>query len=468
MNSTGNRVHWCWIAVLVCAPAALAQQDAPQSAQTTKPLPAKQQMIQDRIRRLEDRMFRLYEKLAETEPENAAKLSAALERIGQADIDDRVERLVGMLADDARLLRAHDEQQQLLADLEGIRALLMQRRDADAHQGRMEQLGQYRREVEQLLEEQRRLRHGAADSAGDPEDAADRQRDTADKTGDLAARMRGGQQQPDGGPAGQPAPGQQNVEQARRHMDDAAEDLDRRDHGSATEDQDRAVDELNEARRRLEDELQQLRREERQELLRDLEGRFAEMLSRQLAINADTAAIRARGAPHLTRPDLLRVAELVGRQQELAAEAGTCLHILREEGTTIAFPRIVEQIRLDMNLAAERMSGLQIGPLTQAIQEQIVEALRDLIEAVQRLQEQDERHVGQEGQQGDEPPLLPQSAELKLLRAAQLRINRRTAATEQARQDGTEPADRIAQVARQLADRQREVAEIAGAMRERQ
>ena len=68
MKRTVNRLNLCWITPLVSAACAMAQQDAQQPAETTKPLPAKQEMIRDRIRRMEDRMFRLYEKLAETEP----------------------------------------------------------------------------------------------------------------------------------------------------------------------------------------------------------------------------------------------------------------------------------------------------------------------------------------------------------------------------------------------------------------
>ncbi|HUU82483.1 MAG TPA: DUF4175 family protein [Phycisphaerae bacterium] len=602
MKPTPRFIKVLWTALLACAASAFAQQDAPQPTEITKPLPAKQQMIQDRIRRLQDRMFRLYEKLAETEPDNAAKLSAALERIGRSDIDDKVEELVAMLADDAQLLRAHDEQEQLLADLEGVLTLLMQHGDAENRRQRIEQLRRLGRELEELLEEQQQQRsdasrsaaaarragqigqalqrldklieqqqaqreaadespadqspqaatdqqqlaeqadqlaqdvrdiepvpdaeaapdaqeptgqaadsidsaaenmRGAADKVeqgdtsgarqeqdqalddlrrarhrlqeeaerlseetppGDPTDAGTEQRKTADKTGDLADRMKGAQ--PGGRAEQQPAPGQQNVEQAQGHMLDAADDLDRQNPDEATEDQDRAIDELNDARRQLEDELHQLRREERAELLRDLEGRFAEMLSRQLAINTDTVAIHARGTPALTRPDRLRVAELAEGQRELAAEAGTCLHILQEEGTTIAFPRVVEQIQQDMSVAADRLSSLSVGPLTQAIQEQIAAALRELIEAVQRKQDQEGQPDGQEGQPGDSSPLLPPSAELKLLRAAQVRINVRTATAEQARQAEEEPAQEVCRVVRQLEDRQGELARIASEMRE--
>jgi hypothetical protein len=252
-------------------------------------------------------------------------------------------------------------------------------------------------------------------------------------------------------------------------MSDAADNLDNEDPGGAVDDQDRAIDELREARRQLEDELHQLRREERQELLRDLGGRFAEMLSCQLAINADTAAIHARAVPDLARPDRLQVAELADQQRDLAEAAATCGHILQEEGTTVAFPQIVEQIGRDMNTVADRLGQLMIGPLTQAIQSEIATALGDLIEAVKRTQEQARpgEQQGGRGQQGGQPSLLPPSAELKLLRATQLRINDRTATLEQTRQGGGERAEQIGQALRQLEERQREVADMAQAMRER-
>ncbi|MHC4065107.1 MAG: coiled-coil domain-containing protein, partial [Planctomycetota bacterium] len=574
---------------------------------------------------LEDRMFRLREKLAEGEPDSAAKLAKALERLGEAEVDAKVERLIELLADDARLFRAGTLQEELLDDLESVLGVLLLRSDPDARRQRMELLEQYRQEVGDVLEAERALRSEAAHAAatarraqqiadalrridrligeeaavaeasqaapgedptrlpadeqqrlagearqlgedvraidegntaagpddagqeaqpgagqataeaseaiesaaermddaaaalgrddaaaaaGDQEEAlehldrarhrlqqeaqrlaeqdegsasasaADRQRDLAGRTGDLANRMSGGQrgggrQQPGDqeggrGAQGEPAPGQQNVEQARQNMEDAAEDLDRERPQEAARDQDWAVEELEEAIEKLQDELQQLRREERQELLSDLESRFVEMLNRQLAVNADTVAIFERSGGGLARADRLRVAQLAEEQEDLADAAATCLHILEEDGTTIVFPRVMGQLGDDMTTVARRLLGLRLGALTQSLQREIATTLSELIDAVRRLQQSEEQRQqqGQPGEPSEEAPLLPGSAELKLLKAAQLRINRRTGATQEARSAGTEPAEDIARLLGELEYRQRKVAGMAREMRD--
>ena len=85
----------CLIATLVLM--SLAGDLFGQQGPDDKPINAlatKQQMILDRIARLEEHMFRLREKLAEVEPENAEKLGEALSRTGELEVKERIERLV--------------------------------------------------------------------------------------------------------------------------------------------------------------------------------------------------------------------------------------------------------------------------------------------------------------------------------------------------------------------------------------
>ncbi|MHC4067671.1 MAG: hypothetical protein ACYSUI_24650, partial [Planctomycetota bacterium] len=156
------------IALLLCCAAAggqTGQERTGGSGPEVKPLAAKQEMLRDRLRRLEDRMFRLREKLAEGEPDSAAKLAKALERLGEAEVDAKVERLMELLADDTRLFRAGTLQQELLDDLESVLSVLLLRSDPDARRQRMELLEQYRQEVGDVLEAERALRSEAAHAA---------------------------------------------------------------------------------------------------------------------------------------------------------------------------------------------------------------------------------------------------------------------------------------------------------------
>lgn len=303
---------------------------------------------------------------------------------------------------------------------------------------------------------------------------------TADQTRDLADKMRQGDSQQGGEnqqgdpqqsqPPGEQAPGAQQVERAEREMRGAQEDLEQGEPEDATEKQDRAIEQLEEAQQALEDELNQLRKEDREETLRDLESRFRAMAAKQRTINDETASLDEIGVDAFRRPEALKVAELAADQTDLAEKAATCLHILEEEGTTIVFPRIVEQLGQDMTDVARRLEAKQVGLLTQTMQQEVLDTLEQLTEAVQRMQRENEQQQMQQQQQqqdNENTPLLPTSAELKLLRASQLRVNTRTEAIEQTRREQGEPDADIARALDGAARRQLECTEIAEQMRER-
>jgi len=162
-------------------------------------------------------------------------------------------------------------------------------------------------------------------------------------------------------------------------------------------------------------------------------------------------------------------AELAAAEHALAEKAATCLHILEEEGTTIVFPRIVEQLAQDMADVADRLDEVQIGLLTQTMQTEVLDTLEQLIGAVQQMQRENEQQQMQPQQSQDEQntPLLPTSAELKLLRASQLRVNSRTQAIEQTRSEEGASAEGLSKVLEGASRRQMECTEIAEQMRER-
>ena len=285
-----------------------------------------------------------------------------------------------------------------------------------------------------------------------------------------------------GGARGQPGtpgvqgesspPGQQSLDQAQQEMGEAAEALEQSNPQEATPSQDQAIQQLEQARKELEEALNQLRQEEREETLRDLEGRFREMLLKQRAINESTARYDQLGRDNFTRAEHLQLADLSAQEQTLSEDAASCLHILDEDGTTIVFPNVVGHLSEDMSTVADRLAAYQVGALTQAIEQEIVETLEQLLGAVQRMR-QDNEQQGMSVQISDagQSPLLPQSAELKLLRASQLRVNTRTAAIEEdvttIENRSTQTGSDLIGVFRAVAARQVECARIAKEMRDR-
>ncbi len=275
-----------------------------------------------------------------------------------------------------------------------------------------------------------------------------------------------GQQKADSQQPPQPdTPGRQNVQQAGKHMEDAAEDLDKENVPKAATDEQKAVNELEKAQKELEEALDQLRKEQQEEILRGLESRFRAMLSRQLIINKGTGDLQDKGPTKWVHGDELALAGLAKDETKLADDAGQALHILKEEGTTIVFPQIVGQLQQDMIEVSRRLGEKKTGDSTQRVQTDIVNTLKELIDAIKELRKELQGAQGGGGGGGgnnNNPPLLPNSAELKLLRSCQERVNRQT---EDFEKDNGSAGDK--RDLGRIADRQREVAEMARKMNER-
>jgi hypothetical protein len=270
-----------------------------------------------------------------------------------------------------------------------------------------------------------------------------------------------------GSPAAPPAPGADNMRQAGQHMKNAGDKLERNKPAAATRDQEKAIEELEKAQAELQESLDQLRREEQEEMLAGLEQRFRTMLLEQKAINSATSDLDGR-RQQWARSDELNLAGLSERQSRLQGEAAKAFNILTEAGNAVVFPQIVAQVRDDMADAARRLGEKQTGRATQEIQAGIVQAIEELIAAVEQRQKDGPPPAGEGagmaggGQQSDSP-LLPGSAELKLLRSCQVRVNTQT----QQLQASTPPDHDAVERARRLSARQEQLADMARKMSDR-
>ncbi len=333
-------------------------------------------------------------------------------------------------------------------------------------------LGAARKDQEGAIEDLRRAlqrlekRHSAARDKLDYDKQAAAQRGTEAKTGKLAERMAGGQGTGSQGASqaaqqqSQPAPGTQNVQQAQKRMQQAADGLDCKDPAEAGDQQDKALDELQQAQRQLEDALRQLQREQQQETLAALEGRFRAMLAKQLEINKTTVALDQTRQDHWRRADELKLSELSKEQHGLGDEAAKVVRVLEQDATTVVFPRIVDQIRQEMYDVSDRLADKKVATVTQTMQAEIAATLKDLIDALKQ-----QRGGGGGGQGGagcaGKMALLPGSAELKLLRSCQVRVKNQTETLdEQRRQQPAPRADLTARM-KDLSQRQNELARMA-------
>ncbi len=225
-------------------------------------------------------------------------------------------------------------------------------------------------------------------------------------------------------------PGRNEVEQARQELEKAIEELKRKRLDDASEHQDDAIAKLQQAKEKLEEILRQLREEEQELLLAGLEARFQKMLALQLVVHEATTGLAATPRNEWGSRHFGRARELANQEDEIALEAARALALLREEGSSVAFPEAIEQLQDDMRTVARRLETPDVGELTQMVQRDIIEALEELIEALQREMEKkgDQSQNSPQNGQGQPPEfaLVDKLAELKMLRSLQMRVNRRT------------------------------------------
>ncbi|HEX5137337.1 MAG TPA: hypothetical protein VFY93_10210 [Planctomycetota bacterium] len=257
---------------------------------------------------------------------------------------------------------------------------------------------------------------------------AEEQKKTAEDTDELLKKMKqeAGRQGEEGS-----TPGEQGVEGAKGAMQRAERNLRGRSANRANKDQKEAIERLEKAKQELEDILRQLREEEQLMLLEALERRFDRMRQQQTKIFKETLSLnlRLKDSPTPPRAVVDKGQQLGDGEAELAVEAEKVLDILREEGSTIVIPDVIRDMKRDLEGLAARLKKLDAGDYTQAVQQDVIETLNQLIEVIK--EELDRKQGGQEGggdgQEGDEDEnLLPTSAELKMLKSLQERVNKRT------------------------------------------
>ncbi len=311
------------------------------------------------------------------------------------------------------------------------------------------------------------------------------QRETADKTDTLSNDMQSGGSEGNAGDQGgdkkgagqkkndqggsqqssQDTPGQDSVEQAVPLQQEAADKLDEENSDAAVEKQKEALDKLNQAKNELDDRLEQLRKEQQEEFLAALESRFRAMLGRQLECNKATTRLGELGTENWKRSDQLELAELSQKQRWVGQQADEAYFLLVEEGTTVILPTLVEQVRDDATHVADRLAAADAGMNVRMTQADLEQVLRDIIDAIKKKQEELDSEGGGGGGGGNSP-LLPGSAELKLLRACQVRVNLSTERLQVESEDANQSPDEITRALKRLSKRQADVAEMAKDMHE--
>ncbi len=263
-----------------------------------------------------------------------------------------------------------------------------------------------------------------------------------------------------------------SLKSASESMESASKNLKQKNATSASADQKQAEEQLMAAQKEIEKRLAELGEKPEDEALERLETLFAEMLARQQPVTTQTVQFHQEhenAASELRRAERITLRRLSQEESELAVMAGRALELIEADGTTISFPATVEDLKSSLVRIAGRIEQQETGPATQTAQREVEKTLEELIEALKMARKSGSSSSGQGG--NSKPCLLPSTAELKLLRQMQLRVNRQTTELHVAKGQGELDAARkeeiqrlagmqvkIADMVREIINRQQETA----------
>lgn len=437
-----------------------------------------QEQLAEKYRRFEDVLLRMAEVKAAEDPQRAALLRKVVTESKDQLVTMQFERLVGLLSQ-GRLALATENQQEVIADLKKLLDLLLSEDRAKRLENKKARLRDMIKQVNKIIRRQRSLR-AQTERRGDPKRLAGQQGDLSERTGRLAEQMKAaggqnqgsgksesdksgepregetpegkgpgqspgkgqgkgqpegkGQEQPPGQPGESPPSGESSAEQrleaARQRMREAQKKLEEARREQAAEKQEAALQELEQAKADLEEVLRQLREEELKRMLAVLEARFRKMLKMQMDVLEGTRRLAVIPPPRRDRSTEIQSGRLSRSESLIDVEADKALVLLHEEGTAVALPEAVEQMREDIQQTVLRLAQVKTDEITLALEQDIVAALEEMIAALKKAQQELEQkqqpsNPPPSGQQ-KEPSLIDRLAELKMIRSLQMRVNRRT------------------------------------------
>jgi hypothetical protein len=506
-----------------------AQPPPPPAAAET--LARREAELTRRYLELERSFLRLADILAATDPRRATVLREAFDQARDAEVGDRLGEIVKLL-EAGQLLKAGASQESTIEQFRGLLDLLEEggqdrtfadtKRELRQFLGRVTKLIARQRDIEGSTEagaaedrtaaRQRDAAEDAAQLAKAMEQLIERQEDAERAAGGRPGARPPEGEPPDEQPGGKPGqhdeqrpdegqrsddsgePGEatgkageanadepdagdderarerrtrRRLQAAEARMRQAAERLDRARRKEARAEQEKAIEELESARAELEEILRQMREEEVERLLVQLETRIRTMLKAERGIR--DAALNLVGAEAMSRREQQLEAARLGREQdEVTAEATRAILLMRDDGSAVAIPQALGQVRDDSAEAATRLARGDLTPATLEITAELVTGLEELLAAVEksRRDEPQRQQAGEGGGRPAEPgeqPLVDKLAELKMLRSLQVRVNARTDRFSRLLDAGAEQAVEAELVAAlgRLAERQRAIEQAA-------
>jgi hypothetical protein len=441
-----------------------------------------QEILARQFRDFEKALLRVAQRLeTSNKPEDrdqAAKLKKAIQLASDSQVDNKFEKLIGILKSSKALsiqeIKGAMEQNKMLADdIQAIINLLLADSREDEIKKEKKRLEDLIKKLEEIIRKQKVVRAQTESGKMEKKPLIESQKKVTKSTADLARDMKKdpkgddakngdgkgdkGDGKGDGkGSPGQPSagddkkgekkppmpgdddkplmpgyPGRKQVQDANEYQKKAEQGLEKEDREDASTNQSKALKALEEARKKLEEILRQLREEELERLLANLQARLEHMLAMQIEVRDGTVRIfKAIEETPDKRPDRLheqKALQLSDREHKIADEATKAIQLLEAEGSAVAFPEVFVQVREDMRHVTRRLGKADVGSVTQVIEEDIIATLKEMIEALKKAQQQLQANKSNSNSNPRQnKKLLDLLAELKMIRSMQVRVNSRT------------------------------------------
>ena len=496
----------------------------PVSPAPNSQLAERERALSNQMRELEATFLRLADLLDTTDPRRAATLRSAFEQARELEVTNRLDTIVELL-EKGQLLKASTGQDAAIDRLRELLAVLESGENRKTVTDSKKKVKEFLGRINNLIARQMGL-EGTTEAGGNPDEIAKKQNILENDTQTLAedvdvfrresANAAGIKPQGDSddkppsesakdGSSNESSEGQggengnspnqgsdsgekesseqepqgndevsradrtnRRLETARSRMQEAREKLDAVEPQAARKEQEKALAELEAARAELEEILRQLREEEIERLLVKLEARIRDMLRAERLILRGVQQLANETAATTRRERELESTRLGSEQTVITADITRALTLVRDDGSAVAIPEALQQIREDSALAADRLKRSDYGSFTQGIVESLVTSLEELLSALERAEreQQDRQEQGQaRGRPANpgEQPLIDKIAELKMLRILQTRVNGRTSRFSALLNEGTEQASEteLIEALGRLAHRQERVERAA-------
>lgn len=275
------------------------------------------------------------------------------------------------------MTEASQKQQQAEKDLGQGKAQDGQKRAEEA-------LAQMKKALEELEDEREKV-------AGMKPEDLDK---TADKQEALAKQVEQLNKEQEQNPASESEAmenAKQNMDSSQKNMAKAAGKMGEQQGKPAQGDQQEAKEDLEEALAELDDRLNELKQQAPDDAAAQLMAMFEEMLEEQQKVSLDTRVLddkKSKVDGRSQRAEKLMANKLSGEENTLSKKAGSASDIIKADGSSVVFDRVVENMEKDLVQVALWLGTQKTSTITQEVQYEVEMTLQDLIEAMKRTQEQ--------------------------------------------------------------------------------